>query len=464
MPAKLLATAAVLLILASPSQALITGGTHDGPIENPGWPAGVAEAFNVRGRVAFWEGPPFGGGQYHGEYRGDTAALNDVLDLFGQIQNDNKRIEIEEGTAPSGWLRLADKNKKPVECDWKLMVWNASSWKQLSGMRAGLDPTDPADRDKGPPTVLTIYTGGNIKWGEVKLPEGVEVVDNRLAAHGFSQQDGYVCQGQLRDLESDQPIAGQLLVELVETPGTGGYEYTRKMQVDTEDDGTWTIKNFPQGRYRLTVESSGYVPRIVGHVSNEGGSKWREFACRIAKPVDFSGRVLANGKPAAGVSVRLIGITPDGDRRYESTQQFDATTDEQGEFRIEALPGKGVIGLSKEGFVRPGLAPEVMVPSEPTDWELTGAAHVTVIVLFQTTEVPEQYMVQLEPEGGNKVGSWGGSAKIDDLNQVVFKNVPPGRYLLLGHPNPYSADEKTEPVLLDLKGGETITETITVTD
>ncbi|MCO6045645.1 hypothetical protein NG895_17240 [Aeoliella sp. ICT_H6.2] len=458
----LFATAFVLCSLTAPAVALITGSDGDEPVDNPGWPVGAAEAFNVRQRIAYWVGPPFGGGQYHGEFRGDTAALNEVLDIFGDIRNDNKRIVVEEGTAPSGWLRLRDRSKEPVQCDWKLMVWDAASWKQLSGMRAGLDPTDPADRAKGPPTVLTIYTGGNIEWDQVKLPEGVEVVDNRLSAHGFTEQDGYVCQGQLIDLESDQPIAGKLVVELMEAPKTGGYKYTQAMEVDTEDDGNWTIKNVPDGRYRLIAESEGYVPRVVGHVSHEGSAKWREFACRLAKPVEFAGRVVANGKPAADVNVRLIGITPEGGRRYESTHQFDAKSDAQGTFRIEVPPGKGVVGLFKEGLVRPGLAPEVTVPSEPVDWEMTGSAQVTVIVIFETTEVPKQYMVELEPEGGNKVGSWGGSATIDEKNQCVFKNVPPGRYYLVGHPNPYSEDEKTDAVLLDLKGGDKVLNTITV--
>ena len=36
---------------------------------------GAAAIFNHPGRIAWWEGPPFGGGQWHAECRGDAKAL-----------------------------------------------------------------------------------------------------------------------------------------------------------------------------------------------------------------------------------------------------------------------------------------------------------------------------------------------------------------------------------------------------
>ena len=43
---------------------------------------------------------------------------------------------------------------------------------------------------------------------------------------------------------------------------------------------------------------------------------------------------------------------------------------------------------------------------------------------------------------------------IDAESRITFENVPPGRYVLRGRPNPSSADERTEPVTVDLKGGQ----------
>jgi hypothetical protein len=60
-----------------------------------------------------------------------------------------------------------------------------------------------------------------------------------------------------------------------------------------------------------------------------------------------------------------------------------------------------------------------------------------------------------EPEGGNAIGTYGGSGHINDKNQMTFENVPPGRYVLRGQPNPGSAKQQTDPVTVDLKGGKT---------
>jgi hypothetical protein len=64
-------------------------------------------------------------------------------------------------------------------------------------------------------------------------------------------------------------------------------------------------------------------------------------------------------------------------------------------------------------------------------------------------------MVKIDPEGRGGVGTFGGSGNIDAKNQIVYDNVPPGRYILRGQPNPSSRDQQTEPVTIDVKGGRT---------
>ena len=73
---------------------------------------------------------------------------------------------------------------------------------------------------------------------------------------------------------------------------------------------------------------------------------------------------------------------------------------------------------------------------------------------FAGKERPEGYIVNMEPEGGNVVGSYGGSGNIDAKDQMTFEIVPQGRYVLRGRPNPGSDAEETEPVTVDLKGGQ----------
>jgi hypothetical protein len=66
----------------------------------------------------------------------------------------------------------------------------------------------------------------------------------------------------------------------------------------------------------------------------------------------------------------------------------------------------------------------------------------------------------LEPEGGSVVGSWGGTANIDANNQYSFSDVPPGRYVLKGRPNPGADNQQTEPTTVVLLGGDTVEVTL----
>ncbi len=83
------------------------------------------------------------------------------------------------------------------------------------------------------------------------------------------------------------------------------------------------------------------------------------------------------------------------------------------------------------------------------------SAKLQVRVDFSATTRPEGYIVNIKPEGGEKVGSWGGSANLDAENQHTFENIPPGKYIITGRPNPGSDNQETAPEVVDLKGGKT---------
>ena len=130
----LLATAITSLV-SPPAFALISGGEGNTPINDPGWPKGAAAIFNTQSRIAWWEGPPFGGGQWHSECRGDAKALNDVLAGFAKLDLKNKRIIVHDGIGQSFWL---NPNREPAKrdaakIDWILMVWQPENWKRLLG-------------------------------------------------------------------------------------------------------------------------------------------------------------------------------------------------------------------------------------------------------------------------------------------------------------------------------------------
>jgi hypothetical protein len=66
----------------------------------------------------------------------------------------------------------------------------------------------------------------------------------------------------------------------------------------------------------------------------------------------------------------------------------------------------------------------------------------------------------VKPEGGDKIGTWGASSTLDATNQVTYENVPPGRYLIIGRPNPGRTSQEADPVTVNLQGGETTEVTI----
>ena len=94
--------------------ALITGGEGNRPIADPGWPKGAAAIFNNPARIAWWEGPPFGGGQWHAECRGDAKALSAVLADFARLDVKTKRVFVHDGVGASFWLSSSGDPAKKV--------------------------------------------------------------------------------------------------------------------------------------------------------------------------------------------------------------------------------------------------------------------------------------------------------------------------------------------------------------
>src|SRR4051812_18937445 len=102
-----LAALAILLAAAIPAQttlALIVGNEGNKPIDDPGWPAGAGIVFNQPGRIAYWEGPPFGGGQWHSECRGNANLFNAALAKFANVDAKTKRLVVHDGVGQSVWL------------------------------------------------------------------------------------------------------------------------------------------------------------------------------------------------------------------------------------------------------------------------------------------------------------------------------------------------------------------------
>lgn len=446
-----------VLAFALPREAfaLITGGTGNTPLRDPGWPTGAAGVFNHTGRLAWWEGPPFGGGQWHAECRGDVRALSAVLAEFARIDVKSRRIVVHDGAGHSFWLAPNNEPEKlaGAKIDWAFTVWQPATWEQLHKLPVDLNPTDP--RDTAPPAQIDVYTAG-IDWAGVTVPAGVEVVDQRLVAHGFTAADGAVIEGTVTDLETGRPLAATMRLQRVEPQEKGGYLYPVVAEARADAQGRWVLKQAPAGWVRVVVEAEGFVPRVAGHARLDDQPRWQAYDIGLARSALVSGRVVdESGTGMADVAVRLGNVQAASGGKYDSPSADEFKTDAEGRFRAEPVPaGTASIWVHKPGYSGPGLGRPVRAPQANVEIRMMRAASVRVTVAFTGKNRPEDYMVTIKPEGGDVVGSYGGSGSLDPKNQMVFEILPPGRYFLTGRPNPGSDAEETEPVTLDLQGGQ----------
>lgn len=447
-----------LFLVAVPREAsaLIRGDVGNTPVNDPGWPKGAASIFNNPGRIAWWEGPPFGGGERHAECRGGAATLSLMLAEFAALDVKVKRVVLHDGVGHSFWLAP---NREPeklenAKMDWSFTVWQEATWKRLHAMPADLNPTDPDDTS--PPARIDVYTGG-LRWSDVKVPEGISVVDQRLEAHGFTTDDGIVMEGDVVDLAKTVPLAATVRLERVEPQKKGGYQYPLVAETKADARGHWVLKHVPAAWVRVVVSADGFASRVVGYAQFDGQPRWQSYEAGLAPAATVSGRVVdEDGKPLAGVDVRLDNLQAATGGRYDTPNEATIKTGDDGRFVAVGVPaGKASIWIHKTGYVRPGLGLPITIPASDLELTMKESAVAIVTVDFTGKTRPEGYMVSMKPEGGEVIGSYGGSGNINDKNQMTFANVPPGRYTFLGRPNPGSDAEETEPVTVELKGGGT---------
>jgi hypothetical protein len=447
---RLAAGVLVFLSMAVPAQALITGGEGNEPMDaRPSWPAGAVDVVNQQSRIAWWEGPPFGGGEWHFEYHGDEAALNEALKRLAAIKGP-KRLVIYDGKAESFWLGIGkDKGKKhPME--WTFVVWEKENYERLFGEGAGrFMARSPQYGQPLPPPELTVYMGNGLDWSKVKVPEGIDVVDDRLAAHGYRPEDGAVFEVAVKDLATGKPLsAAELVVErrpAAEPNNTGDNEVTR---AEANADGKIALKGLPRESLTLTIRKAGYVGRTLDYINTEQ-ILWKRYDVSLSPGHRVAGVVVdEKGKPVANATVRGTEfLTPDG-KPYAWLESVSAKTDAEGRFTMEAVPaGSARYYAHAESYVTVGLGEILPTSDKPMTLKVTGSGKMKVTVKGAVGG----YIVNVAPEGGEKVGSWGGGSNLGADGTCEFSHIPPGRYVVHGRPNPGREQDKTESVTVDIK-------------
>jgi hypothetical protein len=487
-------------------------GLGNSPIPDPGWPKGAAAVFNNPTRIAWWKHGD--GGLYGAEFRGDARSLSTVLTDFAKLDAKTKRLVVHDGVG-QGILALQAKQEDPakeaeVGMDWAFTVWVPAEWERPSHGIISLDliGAETRDADKCPPPQIDVYTGGNIRWSDVTVPEGIEVSDERLEAHGFTLADGIVLEGKVVDLATHQPLAAKMYLERIEdhvrertdkqSNDGNRYTYTAVAEAAIDAQGRWILKHAPEGWYRVVVAAEGYVPRWVENYNSKSDifraqPGWHAYNCGLSRPAFVLGRVADEaGKPLADVEVRLDDVVSGGDVRYASTHEYVSKTDVDGRFRLDEVPtGSATIRVRKSGYCLPGAKHPITTPAEDVALKMVKSAQVRVTVDFTGTSRPETYIMEIhplvgkEPEGGAAVptqgerriivtltqpegeaavGPWIEIRIIDANNQACFNGVPPGKYVLQGWPSrygsggrdtPFTGVQRSKPLAIELNSGQT---------
>lgn len=440
-------------LVATPCFGMIRGGTTE-PTTVQGLPAGSLPLANLDTRIAWWEGPPFGGGQYHFDYAGDTDRLQDAIDLFARIDTQQKRVVIQDGQQTSFWLGITEK-KNPHFVDWQFVVWVPSHWQRLSDAKAGLLP--PGEEGTMPATVLTVFVTKRIDWSGITVPDGLTVDDQRLEFIGLEGESAAL-KGTVVDPDG-QPIENA-------TISVSGSETTVTELSDAE--GNFLVASIPAGGHRVTVAAAGYASRDLYHRSFRAGN-FQRIDITLA-PAVTTRVVVTNvaGDPLADVRMRVARCTgPSGDH-YRLAGDHEYTTDADGRFSLRDVPSGTIRFMCRSpGFYYNSVLNRHQTDKSPLKLVLQRTGDVKVLVVdAEGAPVTAKYVVEISEQGtdpdlGDRVGSWGGSANIGPNGAYTFKGVPAGKYVISGKPNPGRTSDRTAGVNVSVKGQDSLSVTLT---
>ena len=446
---------AVLLLSARTALALIEVGGK-GPVDDRNWPAGSVELANLPSRIAWWEGPPFGGGERQFLYRGDATAFQAALDLFAKIRAPQLRLIIHEGPKANQFIS----DKKDQHYDWSFTVWDPRSFHQLfNNPQSFFMARDPDARFRRPvdPPRTDVYVAGDdgkgIDCKKVKVPANVRVSDERATSNGYAAADGSVLRGDVYDVVTSKPIAGAT-VTLRKFDGRKDWENVGEAKSDAA--GHFELKKVPGGTFAVVVSADGHVPRSVGFVEF-GKNALKEYeAVYLAPPASIGGTVTdADGKPLAGVKIRADDVLgPDG-RGYLIADKDETASDAAGKFEITGVP-QGFLRLSAshESYFPIDTMRQYKSPAKDVALRMTATGAVEGRVLKKDGSPAADAQVSVDPEG-DPIGKWGGGINVKPDGTFKFENVPPGKYTVSANPGMAKLGKDARAKQIEVKAGET---------
>ncbi len=424
----------VVFLFPKVGVCLITGEHGNRPVQDRGWPLGSVETANLPTRLGYWEGPPFGGGEYHFLYRcRNTDEFNEALKTFAAIQANRLELVVHNGPEYSFWLKQNDEKLSKAEnrVDWTFTVWVPENWNRLYNSPRSLFLSDqPNFRKPVAAPRIDVYIGGSsIVWEDVNVPENLVVVDKRSGSVSAEFAGSGLVRGKVFDMSTGKPIAGAQIA-LVKREGRG--KWKKVIDGATDEQGFCQIEKIPLGYYEIRIRAGGYASRKQGSYDNKR-PEYHQFEVCLARPSYIKGTVSdVEGNPIEGVKVsanNVIGIDGFG---YSCIDAKVATTDKEGRFEIPNLPtGFTNIGCRSESLhLKNSIFEVYAIPSDEIRLTMEGTGIIRGKVVDEDGRKPSgEVHIHVRPQG-EQIGKWGGSARCKEDGSFKFTGVPPGEYLL----------------------------------
>ena len=450
-----LAALLVLLIWSTSSQALIMVGKGNQPVHDAGWPAGAIDVANLKTRVGWYEGPPFGGGEWTFLYRGDAGDLNQALKTFSAIRAPALQIFIHDGPQNCTFLKDDKDPKADTHYDWSFGVWVPANWHHLFN-----DPrtTFMSDSENFRKPVaaprLDIYVTERIDWKKVTIPEGVQVSEQRAAAGEKPAGDSANIRGDVFDMASGKPINGAEI--RVDVRKGNGWE--KSVSGTSNKIGRFEIAKIPPGQYRIVATAIGYAPRQIGYRELREGTSER-LVIELSTAANLSGTFTdADGKPVPNIPVRTNNNMGIDGRGYALPDTVDVKTDQNGHFTLSELPtGYGQVWAYAKGWYHLDSLKLYAIPGEkPLALQMVATGTIKGTVVDAKGKPARDGNVNVEPPGGSTIGSWGGGMNVKPDGTFEFENVPPGPYILSTKPQYPGAPADPNAVKVTVTSGKTV--------